>query len=521
MEHSRPPCPSPGAPRLEVRGVSKSFPGVQALTDVSLAVVPGEILAVVGENGAGKSTLMKIMAGIERADTGDLRVNGSSVAFRSPADALASGIALIHQELNLCPNLDVASNVFLGREPRRWGLIDRKRLHEDAEPLIRQVGLKCGSRAPLAGLSIAQQQMVEIAKALSVEAGVLIMDEPTSSLTLSETEQLYAVIRSLQSRGVSILYISHRLREVEALASRVLVLRDGCRAGELSGSAITREAMTRLMIGRDLSGWRAQTARSAGQVRLQISALRTAAYPRQEINLTIRAGEIVGLAGLVGAGRTELLRAIFGIDTPCEGRVQINGADVPPGNPMATIDRGVALVPEDRKLHGIIVQQPVQQNIGLPGLRRFARAGMIRNADRESKDAETIRTRFQIKTPDLSRPVQTLSGGNQQKIALGKWIPLNPALILLDEPTRGVDIGAKEEIYRLIEELALQGVAILFASSEMSEILALADRVLVMHEGRLAGELPREQATEESILRLATNLDDAGQPQQPADIKIS
>lgn len=508
MEHARPPSPSPGSPRLEVRGVSKSYPGVQALTDVSLAVASGEILAVVGENGAGKSTLMKIMAGIERADTGEIRINGSPVSFRSPAAALAAGIALIHQELNLCPNLDVASNVFLGREPRRWGLIDRKRLHDDAEPLIRQVGLKCGSRAPLGGLSIAQQQMVEIAKALSAQAGVLIMDEPTSSLTLSETEQLYAVIRTLQSRGASILYISHRLREVEALASRVLVLRDGRRAGELSGNAITSQAMTRLMIGRDLSGLRTRTSRPAGQVRLQISALRTAAHPGHEVSLKVRAGEIVGLAGLVGAGRTELLRAVFGIERPCGGRVQVDGSDIPPGDPMATIDRGVALVPEDRKLHGVIGQQPVRQNIGLPGLRRFARAGMIRNSDRESKDAETVRARFQIKTPDLSRPVRTLSGGNQQKIALGKWIPLNPTLILLDEPTRGVDIGAKDEIYRLIEELALDGVAILVVSSEMSEILALADRVLVMHEGRLVGELPGERATEESILRLATNTDE-------------
>ena len=491
-------------PLLRVTQLTKRFPGVLALDGVGLELGKGEVLAVIGENGAGKSTLMKILAGVLGPDSGSIEVDGLAVRFSGVRDALNAGIALIHQELNLCDNLDVGSNIFLGREPMRRGLIDRRRMEAEAEPLLRQIGLDCSPRTRLSDLSIGRQQMVEIVKALSVNARVLIMDEPTSSLTQHETEQLYRVIKELRSRGVSVVYISHRLGEVKELADRVVVLRDGRNAGELQRSEIDHERMVRLMVGRDLSQFYQRRPHSIGGALLEVEGLRTLAYPAHSLKFEVRAGEIVGLAGLVGAGRTELFRALFGIDRSLGGTVRLAGQTVALGSPVDAIRAGMALVPEDRKLQGVILEMAVRENISLPGERRNAKFGVFRDGSRERGLAGEMIDRLRIKTPNDRQFVQFLSGGNQQKVALAKWLPLGPRLLLLDEPTRGIDVGAKQEIYRLMEELAESGVSILFVSSEMSEILGMSDRALVMHQGRITGELAREQLTEEAVMQLAT-----------------
>jgi ribose transport system ATP-binding protein len=491
-------------PLLRVTQLTKRFPGVLALDGVSLELGQGEVLAVIGENGAGKSTLMKILAGVQGPDSGSIEVDGQAVRFAGVRDALNAGIALIHQELNLCDNLDVGSNIFLGREPMRRGLIDRRRMEAEAEPLLRQIGLDCSARTRLSDLSIGRQQMVEIVKALSVNARVLIMDEPTSSLTQHETDQLYKVIKDLRSRGVSVVYISHRLGEVKELADRVVVLRDGRNAGELQRSEIDHERMVRLMVGRDLSQFYQRRPHSIGGPLLEVEGLRTLAYPAHPLKFEVRAGEIVGLAGLVGAGRTELFRALFGIDRSLGGTVRLAGQTVALGSPVEAIRAGLALVPEDRKLQGIILEMAVRENISLPGERRNAKFGVFRDGSRERGLAGEMIGRLRIKTPNDRQFVQFLSGGNQQKVALAKWLPLGPRLLLLDEPTRGIDVGAKQEIYRLMEELAESGVSILFVSSEMAEVLGMSDRALVMHQGRITGELARERLTEEAVMQLAT-----------------
>ncbi|MSU62759.1 MAG: sugar ABC transporter ATP-binding protein [Pedosphaera sp.] len=491
-------------PLLQVNQLTKRFPGVLALDGVSLELGRGEVLAVIGENGAGKSTLMKILAGVQHPDAGEIQIDGRTVHFHNVRDALDAGIALIHQELNLSDNLSVGANIFLGREPRRFGLIDSKRINAESEPLLRSIGLDYSPRSLVGDLSIGRQQMVEIAKALSVNASVLIMDEPSSSLTQHETEQLYRVIKDLRSRGVSIIYISHRLGEVKELADRVVVLRDGKNAGELARDGIDHERMVRLMVGRDLSQFYQRRPHEVGAPLLEVENLRTPAHPAHSLNFNVRSGEIVGMAGLVGAGRTELLRTLFGIDRAVGGSVRLNGELLEVRNPVDAIQAGIALVPEDRKQQGVILEMAVRENISLAGERRHARFGVFRDGSQEQSVAHEMIGQLRIKTPNDRQLVQFLSGGNQQKVALGKWLPLKPRVLLLDEPTRGIDIGAKQEIYRLMEELAESGVAILFVSSEMSEILGMSDRALVMHQGQITGELGREELTEEAVMRLAT-----------------
>ena len=492
-------------PLLEVRGLCKSFPGVRALRDVSLTLARGEVLAVIGENGAGKSTLMKILAGVQEQDSGEILVNGASVRFPNVRAAEHAGIALIHQELNLADNLDIASNLFLGREPQRFGFVDRRRLYSDSLGLLAQVGLDCAPRTLVSTLSPGRQQLVEIAKALGTNARVLIMDEPTSSLSQHETEQLYRVVKGLRSRGISVIYISHRLGEVKELAGRVLILRDGANAGELQRDEISHDAMVRLMVGREL-GRHDRTARGhlfeKGPV-LEARGLRTAAHPRKPLDFSVCPGEIVGVAGLVGSGRTEMLQVLFGIEPAAGGEIRMNGQPVRIASPLDAIRAGMALVPEDRKQQGVILEMAVGQNTTLASLRRDARAGFL-DRRRESEIAVEMTAQLRVKTPSLSQFVQFLSGGNQQKVALAKWLALEPRVLLLDEPTRGIDIGAKQEIYRLMEELAGRGVAILFVSSEMEEVLRMSDRTLVMHEGRITGELRREELSEEAVMRLAT-----------------
>lgn len=491
-------------PLLQLRQISKRFPGVRALNSVDLTLHEGEVLAVVGENGAGKSTLMKILAGVQRPDSGQILVDGKSVLIDSVGAAIDNGISLIHQELNLADNLEVGANIFLGREPRRLGLISRRRLNAAARQLLDRVGLDVAPTTALRALTIGRQQMVEIAKALSVNARILIMDEPTSSLSARETQQLFRVVKGLRAKRVSVIYISHRLGEVKELADRVLVLRDGENAGQLSREEISHDNMVRLMVGRDVSQFYARRRHEIGSVLLDVDGLVSPTWPRHPLSFSIREGEIVGLAGLIGAGRTEMLRTLFGIDRPLGGTVRVAGRVVRLESPRQAIDAGLALVPEDRKQHGLVCEMGVRPNIGLAGLRRNRCAFGLLNAKVERRDAyEWIKT-LNIKPPHAEQTVQFLSGGNQQKVVLGKWLALRPRILLLDEPTRGIDVGGKHEIYRLMENLAERGVAILFVSSEMEEILGMSDRVLVMHEGRITGQLPRERLSEEAVMQLAT-----------------
>ncbi len=490
---------------LEMTGISKRFPGVTALESVEFSVAPGEVVALVGENGAGKSTLMKILAGIHRPDSGEIRLWGQSSSIRSPRESAHLGIGIIHQELEVIDTLDVAGNIFLGREPE-WGgpfrLIDRRRIYSDTEALLRQVGLNVRPSALLGELSTAQQQLVEIARALSQHARILIMDEPTSSLTLLETERLMQVVQDLRGSGVGIVYISHRLDEVERLANRVVVLRDGRNAGELKRGEIHRDRMVQLMVGRALETYYAGATDTASDVCLELKGIRTSRYPAHAVSLSVRRGEILGIAGLVGAGRSELAQAVFGIEKARAGSVALNGEIVEIRSPQDAIRRGIYLVPEDRRNTGLLTAMTVRENITLPDLSRFSSRGWIRRKQERSL-AQASCEELRIKTPSVETAASSLSGGNQQKIVLAKWLSLNPRVMLFDEPTRGVDVGAKAEIYQLMRKLAASGVAILMISSDMEEILGNSDRVAVMHEGRVTGVLERAECTQEAILRLA------------------
>ena len=489
---------------LEVREVTKSFPGVLALRGVDLTLGRGEVLAVLGENGAGKSTLMKILAGVQAADEGTFFLEGKTVRIDSVRAAMAVGIALIHQELNLAENLEIAANIFLGRELRRFGLLDDETMREEAAKYLAMVGLEVDAAMEVGMLPIGKQQLVEIAKALSVDAQVLIMDEPTSSLSQTEAEQLFVVIKDLVSRGVSIIYISHRLSEIVQIADRVMVLRDGENAGELMGAEINHQAMVQLMVGRDLDRFYQRSQHALGEVRMDVHGLRTAAYPDHETSFQLAAGEVVGVAGLVGAGRSEILEALFGVVPALGGEVWINGQLVRISSPQEAIAAGLALVPEDRKTQGAILDMSILENISLASLRRDARGGAFLNLEAENELAQEGIKNLSISTPGVEQYVRYLSGGNQQKVVLAKWLVMKPQVLLLDEPTRGIDVGAKEEIYGLIEALAQQGMAILFVSSELEEVMGLSDRVLVMHEGAFSGELGGDECTEERIMSLAT-----------------
>ena len=492
-------------PLLAVQGVSKSFSGVRALADVDLALLPGERLAVIGENGAGKSTLMKILAGVLPSDRGRIRLRGQPIEVRSVKDALEHGIALIHQELNLAPNLDLGANIFLGREPRGRLLIDRGRIQRESVRYLEMVGLDLPPSRLVGSLSIGQQQLVEIAKALTVDARILIMDEPTSSLSQHETLRLFKVIRDLKDRGVSVIYISHRLGEVLNLADRVEVLRDGENAGRLEREEISHDRMVRLMVGRDISQFYHHLDRQPGAPLLEVQALCTVAHLKKPLSFHVRGGEIVGVAGLVGAGRTRVLQTLFGIISPHSGRIEVSGKPLRPGRPGDAIRAGIALVPEDRKAQALILDMALRVNLSLACLRRDQRFGFL-DMGREADLVEQAIERLSIRSQGPEQLVRYLSGGNQQKVVLGRWLAMDPSVLLLDEPTRGVDVGSKEEIYRLIEQLAARGVAVLFVSSEMEEILGLSDRVLVMNQGSITGELSRHELSEERVMELATGI---------------
>ena len=492
-------------PFLELLDIGKTYPGVVALDDVSLAVSPGEVIGLVGENGAGKSTLMKILGGVLRPSTGSIRIDGRAREAMTVADAIAAGIAFVHQELNLFDNLDAAANVFIGREPLRPGplrLVDRKKLAAATAPLFDRLGVDFSPQTPVARLSLAQRQLVEIAKALSLDSRLVIMDEPTSSLTLSETDRLLQVIADLKASGVSVIFISHRLDEVKACADRVVVLRDGHLVGRLAHDEIAPDAMIRLMIGRDLKSIYRPPAAAPGALLLEIEGARTSTYPQAEVALSLRQGEILGLAGLIGAGRTELARAVFGIDPLLAGTVRLAGRDLAIASPRDAIRQGIYLVPEDRKASGVLLDFPICENVSLPQLGGLARLGVVRRP-RENEVAETQRRRLGIRAPGIGTRVGTLSGGNQQKVVLAKWLAMKPRAIIFDEPTRGIDVGAKREIYDMMRALADSGVAILMISSDMEEVIGVSDRIAVMHEGRISGILPRSDFSEHRVLRLA------------------
>ena len=488
---------------LEMRKISKRFPGVIALDAVDFSIGAGEVVALAGENGAGKSTLMKILGGVYQPDEGQIFIDGSEVSIRGVADATAYQIGFVHQELNVLDNLTVAENVYLGREPRQFGfLIDRNKLNRDTAVFLKRLDLNFSPKTPLENLSIARQQMVEIAKALSVNARLVIMDEPTSSLTLTETETLLSVIKELRRQNVSIIYISHRLGEIKEIADRVVVLRDGKNAGELAREQISHDSIVKLMVGRDLVRREKPPLNTDQTDLIEVRDLKTRRYPNQAISFKVRKGEILGFAGLVGAGRSDAAQAIFGVDAPVGGTIKIDGGEVKIACARDAIRHGIYLIPEDRRRAGLILDVPIRENITLPALSRYSSAGLI-NKSAEVKISKEYCEKLKVKTPSIEANAGNLSGGNQQKVVLAKWLSLNPKMLIFDEPTRGIDVGAKAEIYQLMRGLADSGVAIVMISSDMEEVLGESDRVAVMHEGAITGILDRSEANEESVMKLA------------------
>lgn len=486
---------------LEMSNVSKRFPGVVALNNVSLNVKRGEILALVGENGAGKSTLIKILAGVYSKDAGAITFDGQRVEICSPDHSQQLGISLIFQELNLFPNLSVAENIFIGREKRQGGFMDYTQTKKQAWSLMQRVGLNCDPETLVSNLPVSQRQMVEVAKALSLQAKLIIMDEPTSSLTERETRLLFRIIRNLKAAGVSVIFISHRLNEIFEVADRVHVLRDGVNAGEIERTDLTEEKMIRLMVGRELKNIYPKVDATIGEEVLKVKNL-TAPGLLKKVSFQLKKGEILGVAGLVGAGRTELMRAIFGLDPFSSGEIHINGRRVRINSPEEAIKEGIAFVTEDRRLQGLIMGMSVRENGSLVALKQLHRWGFLKFRAENSLVKEYLQ-KLRIKTPSMETKVATLSGGNQQKVVLAKWLAIHPQILILDEPTRGIDVGAKAEIHRIISDLAGQGVGIIMISSELPEVLGMSDRILVMHEGRITGTLNREEATQEKIMALA------------------
>jgi len=489
---------------LEMRGISKRYPGVVALDNVDFDVRAGEVHALVGENGAGKSTLMKILAGAETRDAGQILLRGQPVTIDSPQRAMDLGINIIYQEFNLVPHLSAAENIFLGREPASAipGLIDFRKLYREAQRVIDSLGVPIDVRTEVGQLSVAQQQMVEIAKATSRNSIVIAMDEPSATLTEHELQNLFALIRSLKARGVGIIYISHRLEEIFAIADRVTVLRDGRHVGTRPIGAVDRDELIRMMVGRELAGTSPKKVVARGAPVLEVRGLtRRGAF--SDVSFTVHAGEVLGIGGLVGAGRTEVARALFGADPIDAGEIRLDGQPVLIRSPRDAIRLGLGLVPEDRKTLGLILNMVVRENVTLAHLDLLSMLGFVNRRRERDLAAEYVRS-LRIRTPTIEQEVRHLSGGNQQKVVLAKWLCTDSRVMIFDEPTRGIDVGAKQEIYELMNELAARGVAMIMITSELPELLAMSDRILVMHAGRVAGELSREEATQERVMHLAT-----------------
>ncbi len=490
-------------PVAELAGVRKSFGAVAALRSVDLRVEPGSIHALVGENGAGKSTLVKIMAGVHRRDAGQFRFQGSEVDFGSTAESKAAGIAVIYQEPTLFPDLSVTENIFMGRQPHGAGRrIDRARMYAEAEALFEGLGVHIDPRRPARGLSIADQQIIEIAKAISLDAALLIMDEPTAALSGVEVERLFAVARNLRDEGRGLVFISHRFDEVFALCDTVTVMRDGEYVATQPVADTNVDQIVSLMVGREVSDLFPKTPAEIGEVVLEVSGLESPGM-FHHVSFTVRAGEIVGLAGLVGAGRSEIARAVFGVDRYRAGSVTLSGVPVPAHNPRASIKAGMAFVPEDRRKQGLVTEGSVAGNVAGVIRRGLTRAGLLTTAA-ENRAAGPWAGRLEVKTSGLDAPASTMSGGNQQKVVIAKWLATQPRLLIIDEPTRGIDVGTKAEVHRLLSDLAGQGLAILMISSELPEVLGMADRVLVVREGEITAEIDRADATPENVMTAAT-----------------
>lgn len=495
------PASSGDPPLLEMRGIAKSFPGVRALAGVDLVLRRGEVLALLGENGAGKSTLIKMLGGAHQPDAGSIHVAGHPVQLTRPAHANAAGIGVIYQEFNLVPGLTAWENIFLGREGG-WGFVRRADERRRAQALFEQIGVAIPLDEPCGRLSVAQQQIVEIAKALSQQARFIVMDEPSAALTPQEVTRLMAIIRDLTRRDIGVIYISHRLDEIYEIASRALVLRDGRVAGEAAVRDLPRAQLIEWMVGRELRDEFPPHARRRGAPRLDVRDLRRGNAVRG-VSFTLHAGEILGLTGLVGAGRTETARLIFGADRADSGTIALDGRALRLRQPRDAIRAGICLLTEDRKGQGLVLNASVRENFALPNLQRLSRWGFVRRPLEEERLREYV-TRLKIKSPNSEQRVRNLSGGNQQKVVLAKWLERHSEIVIFDEPTRGIDVGAKYEIYLLMNELAQQGKAILMISSELPEVLGMCDRILVMHEGRVTGEISdASQATQQQIMALA------------------
>jgi rhamnose transport system ATP-binding protein len=491
------------SPLLALTGVSKSFGAVAALCNARLELYGAEAHALVGENGAGKSTLVRILAGAHQPDEGTLSLDGRPLTLHRPADARAAGIAVIYQEPTLFPDLSVAENIFMGRQPlRAMRRIDRPAMHARARELFARLGVHLDPDRPARGLSIADQQLVEIAKAISFDARVLVMDEPTAALSGVEVERLFSVARSLRDAGAAVLFISHRFDEVFALCQRITVMRDGQWVSTDPTEELTVDQVVRRMVGREVNSLFPKRATEVREPRLEVTGL-TRAGVFQDVSFTVHSGEIVALAGLVGAGRSEVIRAVFGIDKYDSGTVEVDGRRLGRGSTAAAIGAGLALVPEDRRQQGLVMELSVERNTTLPRRWSLSRLGLL-GRGRERRSAREWADRLQVKTASLGAPVSTLSGGNQQKVVLAKWLSTAPRVLLVDEPTRGIDVGTKAEVHRLLSQLAADGVAVLMVSSELPEVLGLADRVLVMHEGRLVADIARDRADEASVMLAAT-----------------
>ena len=492
-------------PILEMRGITKRFPGVLALDHVDLTVYPGQVLALVGENGAGKSTLMKVLSGVHQMDEGEILMEGKPVKIENPLASQLMGISIIYQELSVLDNMNIAENIFLGREKRKGNVfVNKKVMHAEARKLLDEVGLDMDTHTMAGELSTAQKQMVEVAKALSFNSKIIIMDEPTSSLTETETDILFSIIRKLRDRGVAIVFISHKLAEIFAITDEVAILRDGVSAGRMKTEGCSENDIIKAMVGRDVNDLYAKQAAPIGDVVLEVKNLSTKGFLK-DINFKLHAGEILGFAGLVGAGRSEVMRAVFGIDPKETGEVYIKGEKVEIKTPADALNHGMGFVPEDRKLQGLVLGMSVGKNTTLAALKAVANKAGFLNHKLEKEMADKFVKALEVKTPSNDQLVKNLSGGNQQKVVIAKWLANNPDILILDEPTRGIDVGAKKEIHQLMSDLANQGVAIIMISSELPEVLGMSDRVVVMHEGHIKGELDRSEADQVSIMKMAVS----------------
>ena len=487
---------------LEMKGISKSFPGVQALKKVDMSVKQGEVHCLIGANGAGKSTLMKILAGVYAKDEGNIVFQGKSVNITDPISSARLGVSVIHQELSLTQNLSVAENIFLGKYPKKCALlVNWNELNERAQTLTNSLGIKLDVKRPVSELSIGQRQIVELAKALAAESKLIVMDEPSATLSGEEFETLVRVIDELKSKGITVIYISHRLEELFRVGDRVTILRDGCHIATQNLSEINQDQLVELIIGHALSkNINNIKAVSAGEEIISLKDVHTARL--SDIKIGLYKGEILGLYGLVGSGRTEVLRVIYGVDKPIKGELNIRGQKTNLKSPADAIKLGIGMVPENRKTQGVVLNLPVWENSVIPSLGKFARAGILKYSAMFKKVTDYV-GKLRVVTPTIKTPVRNLSGGNQQKVVIAKWLIRNSNILLFDEPTQGIDIGAKEEVYTIIKDLANQGLGVVIASSELEELLQLCDRILVMYDGKVAGEFRRDDFQEETILRYA------------------